>query len=159
VTPAFLESLQNLTIARAVAETWFPWVESIHVIAMATVAGTIFIVDSRLIGFGFRKLKFTHVSDRMLPWTWFAFAIAVITGTLMFLGNAGIYYENFPFRMKMLLMVLAGLNMLVFQFVTYRGISAWDASRAPTGARAAGVLSMTFWLAILGFGRWIGFTL
>ncbi len=82
---------------------------------------------------------------------------AVITGTLMFIGNAMNYYENTPFRVKMVLLVLAGLNMLIFQLVTFRGVATWDAGRPPPAARAAGTLSIVLWCSVIGFGRWIGF--
>src|SRR6187431_517521 len=108
----------------AVGETWFPFIESLHVIAMALVTGTIFIVDTRLLGFTSTKLPFTYVSDRLLPWTWGAFACAVVTGTLMFVGNPGAYYANIPFRVKLVLLVIAGLNMLFFQLVTFRSVAS-----------------------------------
>jgi uncharacterized protein DUF6644 len=153
----FLEWLQSTPLAVSIAETWFPFVESLHVIAMAIVAGTIFIVDTRLLGIASRKLPFTYVSDRMLPWTWGAFACAVVTGTLMFIGNAINYYSNFPFRVKMMLLVLAGLNMAAFQLITFRTVGSWDAGRPPAAARAAGMISISLWCAVIGFGRWIGF--
>lgn len=152
-----LEWVQNTSLAVAIVEDWFPAVESLHVIAMAMVAGTIFIVDTRLVGLTSTKLPFTCVSHRLLPWTWGAFVIAVITGTLMFIGNALDYFENTPFLVKMALLVLAGLNMLVVQLVTFRGVAAWDSGRPPRAARAAGVLSILLWCGVIGFGRWIGF--
>jgi uncharacterized protein DUF6644 len=153
----FLEWLQNTPVSLAISGEWFPLVESLHVIAIALVAGTIFIVDTRLLGITSTKLPFTYVSDRLLPWTWAAFAFAVITGTLMFMGNAVIYYENQPFRVKMILLLAAGLNMLLFQLVTFRGVAAWDNARPPIAARAAGFLSISLWCSVIGFGRWIGF--
>ena len=153
----FLEWLQGTRLALAITETWFPLVESFHVITMAIVAGTIFIVDTRLVGLTSLKLPFTYISARLLPWTWAAFACSVVTGTLMFMANAASYYENTPFRVKMALLVLAGLNMLYFQKVTFRTVSAWDSGRAPSAARLAGFISIGLWCAVIGFGRWIGF--
>lgn len=154
----FLEWLQGTALALAITETWFPLVESLHVIAIALVAGTIFMVDTRLLGLVSGKLPFTYVSDRLLPWTWGAFAASVATGTLMFIGNAVTYYENTPFRVKMALLLLAGVNMLFFQMVTFRGVGKWDSDRPPTAARAAGIVSITLWCGVIGFARWIGFT-
>jgi hypothetical protein len=158
VSVEFLEWLQGTPLAVLVAESWFPLVESLHVMTMALVAGTIFIVDSRLIGVTSTKLPFSYVSDRLLPWTWGAFACAVVTGVLMFMGNAVTYYENTPFRVKMVLLVLAGLNMLFFQVVTFRGVAAWDSDRPPLAARTAGMISIGLWCGVIGFGRWIGFS-
>ena len=60
----------------------------------------------------------------------------------------------------MLLLLLAGLNMLVFQLVTFRTVGTWDAAvRTPPGARFAGAASLACWLGVVAFGRWIGFTI
>ena len=157
MTPEFLNWLQNSRLAVAVSEEWFPFVESLHVISMAIVAGTIFIVDTRLIGLTSTHLPFSYVSERLLAWTWGAFACSVATGSLMFIGNATGYYGNTPFRVKMALLGLAGVNMLYFQKVTFRRVAEWDHTRPPVAARAAGVLSLGLWCGVIGFGRWIGF--
>jgi hypothetical protein len=81
-----------------------------------------------------------------------------VTGTLLFTSNATGYYDNTAFRVKMGLLVLAGLNMLYFQRVTFRGVFAWDQGQPPSAARLAGVISLGLWCGIIGFGRWIGFT-
>ncbi|MEY2855070.1 MAG: hypothetical protein RL030_2202 [Pseudomonadota bacterium] len=154
---SFLEWLQMTALAVRVSEVWFPWVESLHVVSLAMVVGTVFIVDTRLIGLTSRHLRFTYVSERLLPWTWGAFVVAAITGILMFMSNAQGYASNTPFLIKMGLLVLAGLNMAYFQFVTYRSVASWDAGRPIPAARAAGMASLTLWILIIGFGRWIGF--
>jgi hypothetical protein len=135
-----------------------PIVEAIHVLAAATVFGSILIVDLRLLGFRDLRRAFTRVSDEMLKFTWIAFALAVVTGALMFAANAQTYVANTAFRFKLVALVLAGINMAIFQHLTFRGVAAWDASRAPTAGRVAGVLSILLWIAVIFFARWIGFT-
>jgi hypothetical protein len=153
-----LQWLQGTSLAAAVSEQWFPYIESVHVTTMALLAGTLFIVDTRLMGITSKGVTFSHLSERLLPWTWWAFAGSVLTGTLMFMGNATGYYDNACFRWKMSLMLLAGLNMFYFQRVTFRGVAGWDSARPPLAARSAGILSIVLWSGVIGFGRWIGFT-
>jgi hypothetical protein len=157
VIQSFFEWLQSTSLAVTVGEVWFPYVESTHVVCLALVAGTIFTVDARLIGFASRQLRFTYVSDRLLPWTWGAFAGAAITGSMLFAANATSYVANIPFRFKMLLLLLLGINMLYFQLVTFRGVSAWDAGTPAPAARAAGLISIALWVGVIGCGRWVGF--
>ena len=153
----FLEWLQNTTLAVAVGERWFPWIEAAHVVFLAAVAGTIFTVDARLMGFASKQMRISYLAQHMLPWTWAAFIGAVITGGLMFMANAVGYATKVPFLIKMGLLLGAGLNMVYFQLVTYRGVAGWDVGRPPAAARMAGFISLVCWIGVVAFGRWIGF--
>ena len=141
-------------------ELLFPWFESVHVLAITLVLGSIAVVDLRLLGIASYNRPVTKLIREVLPVTWTAFGVAAFTGSMLFASNAVEYIHNFPFRMKMLLMLLAGINMGVFHMVTYRSIGAWDdARRTPPAARFAGGVSVALWLGIVAFGRWIGFTI
>ena len=136
-----------------------PIVEAIHVLCAATVFGTILVVDLRLLGFPNTKRSFTRISHEMLRVTWTAFGLAVITGGLMFAANANTYYANTAFRLKMLALLVAGVNMLVFQLITYRTVGQWDTGvRPPLAGRLAGAVSLTIWVTLICLARWIGFT-
>ena len=136
-----------------------PIIESVHVMAMAIVFGTILIVDLRLLGFPSTRRPVTSVADELLKLTWGAFIVSVITGVLLFAVNATTYYVNTPFRLKMLALIAAGVNMLVFQLITYRTVAAWNqGAPTPGAARIAGVLSIVIWTAVIFFGRWLGYT-
>ena len=136
-----------------------PIVEAVHVMAIATVFGTIFIVDLRLLGLTNVQRAFTRMHHEMLRWTWAAFGIAVVTGVLLFMVNAITYYNNTAFRLKLVAMLLAGVNMVVFENITGKSVATWDKGVSPpTAARVAGALSILLWVAVIFFGRWIGFT-
>ena len=154
---SFFEWLQNTPPAIAVGETWFPWVESAHVVFLAAVAGSILMVDARLLGLASQHLRISYLATRLLPLTWIAFVGAAITGGLMFMANATNYIHNKPFLIKMVLLVVLGLNMLYFHLVTYRNVGQWDTGKPILAARMAGLLSTLLWLAVIVFGRWIGF--
>lgn len=136
-----------------------PWVNAIHVLCVTLVFGTILVVDLRLLGLRDRGRPVTLVSDEMLYLTWAAFAGAVITGVLYFAANATTYWFNIPFRFKMLVILLAGVNMAIFQFGIFRTVHLWDRTGPlPGGARLAGALSILLWVTALVLGRVIGFT-
>jgi hypothetical protein len=135
-----------------------PIVNSLHVLAAATVFGTILIVDLRLLGFPNTRRAFTRISDEMLRLTWTAFALALGTGGLMFAANAHTYVDNTAFRLKMLALLGAGVNMAIFQRITFRTVGAWDQSPTPRAARVAGAASILIWVTVIFLARWIGFT-
>lgn len=136
-----------------------PIVNALHVLCVTLVFGTILVVDLRLLGLLDRARSVTRVSDEMLRLTWIAFIGAVVTGVLFFAANATTYWFNTAFRLKIIAIVLAGINMLIFQFVTFRNVGTWDRRAVtPNGARLAGILSILLWVTVILLGRIIGFT-
>ncbi len=136
-----------------------PWVNAAHVLCIAMVFGSILVVDLRLLGLADRQRAVTRVSAEMLRLTWVAFAGALFTGALYFAANATTYWFNTAFRFKLLAILLAGVNMLVFQLHTFRGVAAWDRNLPPPrAARLAGALSLLLWTTVVVLGRVIGFT-
>src|SRR6188472_2364860 len=124
--PQALEDFLGWLVATPVAvtilenELLFPWIESVHVLAIVLVVGTISIVDLRLLGWASLDRAVTRLMGDVLPWTWGCFVAAVITGGLLFSSRAPDYAHNFFFQGKMLLLVVAGLNMALFHAVGIR---------------------------------------
>lgn len=159
--PAFIEQIERSGVGEWLRSNVLamPWVNAIHVLCVTLVFGTVLVVDLRLLGLFDRGRAVTRVSDEMLRLTWAAFIGAVITGALFFAANATTYWFNMAFRFKMLAILAAGVNMLVFQFVTYRGVAAWNQDApTPRAARVAAALSILLWVTVLVLGRVIGFT-
>jgi hypothetical protein len=157
----FLASLESSGIATGIRNSLyiFPLIESTHVFGLAMVFGTIAIIDLRLLGVASTRRSFRKMASDILKWTWAAFAVTAVTGALMFITNAGVYYHNFFFRTKMVMLALSGINMLVFELTAGRSIHRWDkAPSAPMMGRTTAVLSLVIWISIIFLGRWIGFT-
>jgi hypothetical protein len=157
-----LTGLQNTGFATAIreGETLFPWIESIHVLAIVMVVGTISIIDLRLLGLPAHRRGVRRLMKEVLPLTWGAFLVAMISGFLLFSSAAVKYAGIWEFQAKMLLLVLAGLNMIFFHAVAAREVQLWDElSTTPRLAKLAGVFSLCIWIAIVVLGRMIGFVL
>ena len=138
----------------------FPTIESIHVIAIVTVVGSIMIMDLRLLGAASKDASVTVMSRDTLPYTWGAFVLAAITGSLLFVSKAHSYAHNPWFLLKMGAMFLAGVNMAIFHSTSWRTVQNWNSnSIVPTAGKVAAGLSLFFWLLVIFFGRAIGFTL
>jgi hypothetical protein len=136
----------------------FPWIESVHVLALTLVVGSIAVVDLRLLGLASVNRTVSSLTSEVLPLTWIAFAFAVMTGGSLFASHAVGYAENFQFRMKLILLALAGLNMLVFHWIMSRSPLDWrEFGRSPWPGKLAGAISLILWIGIVAFGRWIGF--
>ena len=138
----------------------FPLIESVHVVAICLVVGSILAIDLRLLGLASIRQSVSRVTNGILPLTWCAFAVAVASGGLLFISNATKYLENGYFIAKMLLICAAGLNMAVFHAIGARNQPQWEnKARLPLPARLAGGLSILLWISVVACGRWIGFTM
>lgn len=157
-----LQQIYDLPLSAAIRENVnaFPVLEALHVLAITLVFGTILIVDLRLIGFASHRRGANKLIAELLPYTWGAFVLAVVTGSLLFASNAPAYANNTQFLLKLAAIAFAGVNMAVFHLTAHRRIDEWDeALPPPTAVRTAGALSLLSWVAVICLGRWIGFTL
>ena len=153
-------ALENSTLGVTITESeWmFPTIETLHVLALALVIGSIAMLDLRMLGVANRDRGVTQLAEDTLPWTWGAFAVAAISGVLMFVSAATSYYDNVPFRIKLVLLALAGANMALFHLTAYRAVHDWNHTLpTPQPARIAASLSLLFWIGVVVAGRWIGF--
>jgi hypothetical protein len=164
-----METLQELS-AHLAQSAWansirenellFPLLESVHVIAICLVVGTVMTLDMRLLGLASVNRSVTSVARGILPLTWAAFAVAVISGGLLFISNASHYLANRYFDAKLCLIGLAGINMAIFHLGSAKDRSRWGTGRMlPLKVRLAGGVSILVWLAVVACGRWIGFTM
>jgi hypothetical protein len=139
---------------------WFPALTLAHVCGLLIAAGTIVFWDLRLLGFGVRKIPVSRLGAALLPWTWTGFAIMFISGSLLVWMEAGRLYENIFFRIKVIMLILAGLNVLLFHSTVYRRVTEWENEAViPVRARMAGACSIFLWFCIMASGRAIGYTL
>lgn len=154
--------LESSSLADAIRENdlLFPFIESVHVLAICLVVGSILAVDLRLLGLASIHRPVSRVTQGILPLTWGAFVVAVGSGSLLFISNAAKYLDNGFFLAKILLIGAAGLNMAMFHATSAKDLPRWDNKiRLPLPARMAGALSLLLWVAVVACGRWIGFTM
>lgn len=155
-----LTRLQDLSLPTEIRESaWlFPTIETVHVFALVLVVGSIMTVDLRLLGIANKERPFSQVASEMLPWTWVAFSFAALAGLLMFSSKAVVYCADIPFRLKMICLLLAGINMVMFHWLGTRHLETWDRKQPPWPAKFAGGASLLLWTTIVAAGRWVGFT-
>jgi uncharacterized protein DUF6644 len=154
--------LETSAVADGIRENdlLFPFIESVHVVAICLVIGSVLVLDLRLLGFASIQRPVSRLTSAILPVTWSAFAVAAISGFLLFISNATKYLANGYFVAKIFLIGAAGLNMIVFHWISARDLPRWEVDASPPlRARLAGALSILLWITVVACGRWIGFTM
>lgn len=136
----------------------FPIIESVHVLGITLLAGTIAVLDLRMLGVILREIPVRRIARAVLPLTWSGFIVMFISGFLLFWSEAAKNYTNPAFRIKLVLLILAGLNPLIFHTGVYRRAQEWElAAVAPWRARVAAIVSLTLWSGIIVAGRAIAY--
>jgi hypothetical protein len=136
----------------------YPLVETTHVLSLLLFVGSVSVVDFRLLGCLFREVPVSELTSRVLPFTVAGFAVAVTSGVLLFYAVPVRTYQSIFFRIKVVMLLAAGLNALLFHRHAQRGALAWD--RLPTPprrVRAAGAVSLFAWVMVIAMGRMIAY--
>jgi hypothetical protein len=125
---------------------------------MSVFFGLAVMFDLRLLDWTFRRVPVSEFNRRVLPWTIAAFVVMVVSGTLLFYAIPLRSYQNIFFRTKMLLLLLAGLNVWFFHTRVFPRVANWDVEASPPpAAKLAGALSLVLWIAIVVSGRMIAY--
>jgi hypothetical protein len=131
----------------------FAVTETIHIIALSILLGSTLVVDLRLLGYGMKRQSVAEISRILNPWTWGAFAVAVITGITMFDSEATRLSTSGPFFYKIVFLFLA----VIFHSTVHRKMTGPDAREGTAMAKVAACLSLVCWLAVALAGRAIAF--
>jgi len=136
----------------------FPIIESVHVLSITLLIGTIAVLDLRMLGVILRQVPVTRVARNVFPLTWTGFCVSVMSGFLLFWSEAAKMYTNPAFRIKIVLLLLAGLNPFIFHTTVYRRVHEWEELHlSPWRARAAAIASLTLWSGVIIAGRAIAY--
>jgi hypothetical protein len=152
--------LQHTSVGVNVSESlWlFPLIETVHIWGIILLVGTTGVLDLRLLGLILTTERVSELHNRLIKWTWVGFAVMITSGSLMFASEASKMYENGAFRLKMLLIVAAGINAMVFELVASRNIAKWDLGRsAPILGKLCACFSLVAWVGVIAAGRWIAY--
>jgi hypothetical protein len=153
--------IENTRVGTAIRESlyFFPLVETGHVLGLAISVGTIVWFDLRLLGVAMRHDPVSEVFEQLKHWMRAGFSIMFVTGGLLFWSEATRAYASFYFWLKLALLMLAGLNILVYHWGIDRHRSEWDkAPIPPLSARVAGLISIVLWLGVIAAGRIMAYT-
>jgi len=161
---SFLQWLANTQFSTVMREsTWAePIVESVHVLTLTMFLGFAILLDLRLLGICLTRKRASEVLAQFNPWLFGGFAVMVMTGVLLFCGDPVSFYDTHPpfFKIKMIMLAVAGLNVLIFNLGIGRNVAEWDSlPRTPVAAKVAGIVSIVLWILIVAAGRAIAYVL
>jgi hypothetical protein len=135
----------------------YPGVETVHLVGIGLLFGSIAVVDLRLLGFS-RSISVKRLAAHTLPWTAASFLLIVPSGLLMFTAHAADFISSPVFLVKMSLIFAAGVNAALFHVGVFRSAARWDVEARPPGtARAAAAASLGLWIAVIACGRLLAY--
>jgi len=136
----------------------FLLVLTVHVLTLALFAGTVLMIDLRILGVTMRRVPASEVVRRLLPWSVAGLLLMVVSGALLFYSAPLVRYHNVFFRFKMAVLVFAVLNSWIFHVTVFRRVAEWDLDPVPPRtARLASGLSLVSWAAIITAGRMMAY--
>lgn len=159
LNPGFLQWIESTELALYFRHSiWlYPAVEIIHIIGFAVLVGSAFLFDLRLLGLA-RKLPITLCISHFIRWARISFAVVLPSGIILFMVDATTIGLNTAFRLKLFLILLAGLNAALFHFFTLKTIDEWNVDRIPPlKAKLAGITSILLWFSVIAAGRLIAY--
>ena len=147
--------MESTGLSRFILESaWvFPTLETLHFLGLILLIGSIYVVDLRLLGIG--AVAPVSAVMRFVPVSLVGFAINLGTGTMFLFADPFRYYPNLSFRLKMLAIVLAGLNAIWFKYALYPSIDAADQAFPLATARSIALISLVVWTSVIILGRMI----
>jgi uncharacterized membrane protein YadS len=153
----FFEWCEATAIGTAIRNS--PWmfavIESVHLLGLAVIGGTVLVVDLRMLGLGLREQPVAEVAKNVFPWFVTSLVVMLVTGTLLFLSEPTKCYYSVPFWVKMISLALS----IVFAFTVRLKVSMADETRLrPIWFKLVALVSLALWFGVGAGGRWIGFS-
>jgi hypothetical protein len=155
----FLAWLDDTQLSHWIAETtWvYPTLETMHTVGMALLIGSLGLIDLRVLGFK-PELPLLE-TQRLLPLAWLGFTLNAFSGTLLFVSDSVMFYSSYTFRLKIVLIILGGINAALLGRKVFQPGPSGAAPSAPTvGAKWIAGTSLVFWFGAIIAGRLIAYT-
>ncbi len=153
----FLDSFEAST---ALHESYYmyAWIETTHVLTLMVFLGMLCIIDLRMLSLAFKDVPASTIAERLDRPMMIGFAVMVITGFILYFAIPVRTTQSIWFRIKVVLLIAAGINALLFRNRMRESVSTWDtAPRAPKRIRVGAMLSLGFWAGVVVTGRAIAY--
>lgn len=139
----------------------YPSVETVHIVGIGLLFGSIAVLDLRLLGLS-RSIPVKRLAAHVLPWTAASFLLILPSGLLMFTAHASEFIDSPVFILKMCLIMAAGVNAALFHAMVFRTADVWDSKEMrdlppPPSARISAAISLLIWISVIACGRLLAY--
>lgn len=135
----------------------YPAIETAHILGFTVLVGSAVMFDLRLLGFS-RSLPVIAAARHLLRWSRLSLLVVVPAGIMLFMTQAVETWANPAFRLKLLLLAVAGVNAVVFHLWTLKSIEEWEQRpTTPMRAKIAALISIIVWAGVITCGRLIAY--
>jgi hypothetical protein len=152
----FFQWCEATAIGHAIkASSWlFPLIESVHLLGLATLGGSLLLLDLRMLGFGLRRSTISEVEREARPWLLGSIVVMMATGTALFLSESVKCYYSQPFWVKITTIPVA----VLFSLTVRQRVARAGTTQPTARSRGVAIVSLALWLTVAAGGRWIGFS-
>jgi hypothetical protein len=136
-----------------------PIVQTIHILAIAAVMGSIMMLNLRALGLAFPSQRVAEMTERLMPWTWWSLPFLFVSGGIFILARPLRYFTNPVVGIKFGLLIPALILAFIFQRMLTLEPTLWDQpSSQRTLAKIIAAASLLLWIGIVLAGRWIAYS-
>src|SRR5262249_19136193 len=155
---SLLDWVESTDLSTAIREGGLPYpiIGGIHLLSIALFGGMVLVTNLRLLGWGMQRWLVSELMQQLRVWKWIGFAVVTVTGLLLAWAEPVKLYKSPSFWIKMVLLLLLGVQTLAFRRDVYANTLALDKHLTPK-AKFAAVCSMILWAGLVISGRWIAF--
>jgi hypothetical protein len=137
-----------------------PLFETIHVLTLTVFLGFTLFLDLRMLDVVMRGKPIGRMFEQMNPYLFGGFIVMIVTGILLFSADPVSFWATIFFKLKMIMLALALVNVLVFNYTLGKRMGEWDGKPStPTGVKVTGLVSMILWICVVAAGRGIAYAL
>jgi uncharacterized membrane protein len=156
----FAQWLGEQTWSVALHESFYMynWIETAHVLTLVLFLGMLFVIDLRMLGYCLTNVPASTIARRLDRPMMIGFAMMMITGVLLFYAIPVRTTQSVWFRLKVILLIAAGINAFLFRNRMHAATLTWDRDPVPPrSVRVAAGLSMALWTGVIVAGRCIAY--
>jgi hypothetical protein len=152
----FFQWVESSGIGRMVRESvWaFAVIESIHLLSLVMLGGSVLLVDMRVLNLGLRDRSVGELARDARPFANIGLVVLILSGTGLFASEAVKCYYSYPFWVKIIALALA----ILFTYTVHDRATRGDTDHEGGGRTVIALVSLVLWFTVAAAGRWIGFS-